>query len=36
MKNNWIKIQARQEIITKTQIPNKGKFNILLTIIILT
>jgi hypothetical protein len=29
MKNNyWIKDQTRQEIITKTQIPNKTKFNL--------
>ena len=28
MKNYWIKDQSRQEIITKTQIPNKGNFNI--------
>jgi hypothetical protein len=27
-KNLWTKDQTRQEIITKTQIPNKGNFNI--------
>lgn len=26
--NYWIKDQTRQEIITKTQIPNKGNFNV--------
>lgn len=28
MTNFWTKDQTRQEIITKTQIPNKGNFNI--------
>jgi len=28
MTNYWIKDQTRQEIITKTQIPNKGNFKI--------
>lgn len=28
MTNFWIKDETRQEIITKTQIPNNGKFNI--------
>lgn len=28
MKNYWIKDQTRQEIITKTQIPNKGNFEL--------
>jgi hypothetical protein len=28
MTNFWIKDQTRQEIITKTQIPNSGNFNI--------
>jgi hypothetical protein len=28
MTNFWIKDQTRQEIITKTQIPNNGNFNI--------
>jgi hypothetical protein len=28
MNNYWIKDQSRREIITKTQIPNKGKFKI--------
>ncbi len=27
--NYWVKDQTRQEIITKTPIPNNGKFNIL-------
>jgi hypothetical protein len=28
MTNYWIKDQTRQEIITKTLIPNKGNFNV--------
>lgn len=28
MKNYWIKDESRREIITKTQIPNKGNFKI--------
>lgn len=28
MTNYWLKDQTRQEIITKTKIPNKGNFNV--------
>lgn len=31
MKNYWIKDQTRREVITKTQIPNKGNFNLFAT-----